>query len=148
MLAQLVNNCQGPHYIQGQSIKDAAGLKPGPLLIIRPGLNLVDAKELDERRKANAAFDGLFKMTIKPTQAETADPRKFGLPMLEVVGKPLEDKQPLSKLTYEEACGVIALTLDTDILSGFLKAAKPSDPIVKVINDRIKQVVGGLYPGT
>lgn len=148
MLAQVINNCQGPHYIQGQPIKDAAGVKPGKLLILNPGLNLVDAKDLAERRKANAAFDGLFKMTVKPTQAETADPRKFGLPMLEVVGKELKDKQPLEGLTYEEACGVIALTLDTDTLSSFRAALKPNDPLVKVVNDRMKAVTAGIAAGT
>lgn len=144
MLVQVVNNCQGPHYVQGQPVKDAGGTKAGPLLVLRPGLNLVDAKDLEERRKVSAAFDGLFKSTIKVTQAETADPRKFGMPMLEVVGKPLEEKQPLAKLSYEEACGVIALTQDTDVLTGFLKQAKPTDPIVKVINDRLKKVAAGI----
>jgi hypothetical protein len=145
MRAQVLNNCQGPHYIQGQPV-DKGGKKPaaGPLLILRPGLNLVDAKELAERRKANPSFDRLFKTTIKPTRAEDGDPRKFGKPMLEVLGKELDDGNPLAKLSYEEASGVVALTENTDLLKEWLKTAKPTDAIVKVINARLKEIASGI----
>jgi hypothetical protein len=141
MRAQVLNNCHGPHYIQGQPV-DKGGAKKvaGPLLILKPGLNLVDTKDLAERRKVNKSFDDLFKMTVKPTKVETADPSKFGRKMLEVVGKELDDAAPLAKLSFEEASGVIAMTADTDLISDWMKSTKPGDPLVKVLSDRAKEL--------
>jgi hypothetical protein len=150
MRVQVVNNCQGPHYIQGQPV-DKGGPKKaaGPLLIIRPGLNLIDGKDLAERRKLNEAFNNLFKTTIKPSKSETADPRKFGKPMLEVVGKSLSDKDPFKtddgkELSLEEAQGLIDMTEDTDLLGAWLKAQKPGTEITKAINTRLKQIASGV----
>jgi hypothetical protein len=141
MLAQVINNCQGPHYIQGQNADK--GKKP-PLLVLQPGLNLVDTKQLTEWRKANPGFDGLFKLTIKPSKQETADPTKFGKRFLEVVGKELDATAPLAKLSYDDACGVIEQTLNTDLLADWMKQTKPGDPLVKAISDRLKVITSGI----
>lgn len=140
MQAQVLNNCQGPHYIQLQ--KSAGDNRPPPLLILRPGITLVDVKVLAAARKANAGFDALFHSKIQPTKAVEADPRKFGKPMLEVVGKELPDKQPLASLTPEEAKAVIALTEDTDLLSLWRSECDPAKngEIIKAIGDRIKEI--------
>jgi len=150
MRAQVINNCQGPHYIQGQSISKP-GEKPvaGPLLILRPGLNLVETKDLAERRKANPSFDGLFKAKVKPSKVETADPRKFGRPMLEVVGKAVSDQTPFRNdkgedLSLEECEGIIALIEDTDTLSALLKSEKSGEPRARAISARLKEIASGL----
>lgn len=143
MRAQVLNNCQGPHYVQLPHAD--GGRSIGGLLILQPGLNLVDAKQLAELRK-NKGFDTLFKTKIQPSKTETADPRKFGKPMLEVVGKELDEGTPFAKLSLEEATGIVEMTLDTDVLSEWLKPLKPGDPLVKVINDRIKEIASGIEP--
>lgn len=143
MRAQVLNNCQGPHYVQ---LPHSDGGKAiGGLIILQPGLNLVDAKQLADLRK-NKGFDVLFKTKIQPSKASEADPTKFGKPMLEVVGKELDDGQPFAKLSIEEATGVIQMTQDTDLLAEWLKALKPGEPLVKVINDRVKEIASGLEP--
>jgi hypothetical protein len=146
MLAQVVNNCQGPHYVQLPHLREKdKPLRAGGLVILQPGLNLVETKQLAEMRK-NPGFDELFKLTVKPSKTETADPTKFGKRFLEVVGKELEDKAPLAKLSFEEARGVIAQTLSTDLLADWMKTTKPGDPLVKVLSDRAKELTSGIDP--
>lgn len=142
MLAQVINNCQGQHCIQGQPGKFGAGA----LLILQPGLNLVDAKDLAERRKANKGFDGLFSLTIKPTKQETADPTKFGKPMLEVRAGELEDKAPLAKLAFKDATEIVRLTEDTDLLKSWLEECEPSkqSDLIKAIHARVKEIASGI----
>jgi hypothetical protein len=143
MLAQVVNHCQGPHYIQGQNLD---GKKP-PLLILRPGLNLVPSKQVSDWRKANAAFDGLFKTKIKPSRQETADPTKFGKPMLEVVGKELDPVNPFAKLSVEEIEGVVSMTTNTDLIAEWMKSAKQGDAVTKILNDRVKELAASFAAG-
>jgi len=141
MRAQVVNNCQGPYYVQLPH--ENGGKAIGPIVVIHPGMNLVDAKQLAEARK-NKGVDVLFKTKIAPSKAPEADPSKFGKPMLEVVGKEVEDGYPFAKMSLEEATGVVAMTQNTDLLDEWLRAARPGDPIVKVINDRIKEIASGI----
>lgn len=142
MLAQVINNCQGPHCIQGQN---PDGKRP-PILVLRPGLNLVPAKQLVDWRKANKGFDGLFSLTIKSTKAETADPTKFGKPMLEVRGVELEPKAPLAKLTLKDAAEIVKLTEDTDLLKAWLDECEPSkqSDLIKAIKARAKEIASGI----
>ena len=146
--AQVVVNTQGPHYIQGQPVRDASGKvsDAGELLILRPGLNLVDAKKLAEWRKANKGLDSLFSTTIAPSRAVEADPRTFGKPMLEVRAGELPDANPLQGLPLNEAQAIVELTQDTDLLKAWLGSCSPGkqSDLIRVINARIKAVVDGI----
>jgi hypothetical protein len=144
MLAQVINNCQGPHYIQAQP--KPGEKKAGPLLILRPGLNLVDAKDMTERRKANKAIDGLFTTVIKPTRADDADRTKFGKFMLEVRPGELEDKAPLSKVKLSEAIEMVRLTENTDTLKEWGEECSPDkqSDLIKAIKARIRELTGGV----
>lgn len=144
MLAQVINNCQGPHCIQGKS---PDGKRP-PVLVLRPGLNLVPTKQLAEWRKENPGFEGLFKLTIKPSKSETADPTKFNKPFLEVRPGELEDKAPLAKLSLKDATEMVKLTEDTDLLKSWLDECQPEkqSELIKVIKARAKEIASGITP--
>ncbi len=144
MLAQVVNNCQGPHYIQGQS--KPGEKKAGPLLILRPGLNLVDAKDLTERRKANKSLDALFATVIQPTRADDADRTKFGKLMLELRTGELDDKAPLAKLKQSEAVEMVRLTENTDLLKEWGEECSPEKQpdVIKAIKARIRELTSGI----
>jgi hypothetical protein len=142
MRAQVLNNCQGPHLIQGQK----NGAMPADLLILRPGLNLVDSKTLAEMRKANKGFDNLFSVKIPATKAVEADPASFGKPMLEVRGTELADKAPLAAVPLADAKTIVELVQDTDVLVGWLGECEPGkqSELIKTINERIKTLTSGI----
>lgn len=142
MKSQLVNNCQGPHYIQLQK----QGNLPPQLLILQPGLNLVDTKLLEAARKANKQFDSLFVQTIQVSRAQEADPRTFGKHKLEVIGKPLPDKGQLAEIGHDEAVAMINLTQNTDLLNEWRSECHPAkhSEILKAINARLKQVTASI----
>lgn len=146
MLAQVINNCQGPHYIQGQN-KD--GKRP-PLLILRPGMNLVNSKQLADWRKDNKGFDALFSTPIKLTRGDETvlDYTKNGKPMLEVRAGELNDKAPLASesLKLKDALEIVRLTEDTDYLSAWRADCSPEkqSDLIKAINDRAKEITTGI----
>jgi hypothetical protein len=142
MLAQVINNCQGPHCVQGK----AKGNLKAPLLVLRPGLNLVPVKQLAEWRKESPGFENLFSLTIKPTKAETADPAKFGKPFLEIRPGELEPKAPLAKMSLKDATETVNLVEDTDLLRSWLSECEPGkqSDLIKAINARAKKIAGGI----
>ena len=115
------------------------------LIVLRPGLNLVDADKLAKLR-TNSAFEMLFHTPILPSKAVEADPKTFGKPMLEIRGKELPDKAPLSSMPPAEQREVISTIGDTDLLAQLLGEATPSrEPaLVKAIGDRLKELAGEL----
>lgn len=145
MRTQVVNNCQGPHYIQCPN----AGKFPGPLVILQPGLNLIDSKQLAELRK-NPGVERLFNTKIPVSKAVEADPRTFGKPMLETRGKELEDKAPLASLPLKEAIAIIELTEDTDLLNEWREVCEPTkqSDLIKALNARIKEIASGIDAST
>lgn len=150
MLIQILNNCQGPHYIQ---LPHSNGGKViGEIVTLQPGLNLVEAKKFAEMKK-NKGVERLLKTKIAPSVAAEADRRTFGKPMLEVLSKELDEAKPFhtadgKEMAHEEACSIIALTQDTDVLDSWRQALKPSNQLVKVINERIKEVTSGIEAGS
>lgn len=142
MRTQVVNNCQGPHYIQCQKV----GNLPGKLIVLSPGLNLVETKELAELRKTNKVFDELFKAKIKPSKAEEADVRSFGKPMLEVRSGELPDTSPLAKLSLDDAKAILAVTQNTDLLKEWLGECIPGvqSDLAKAISARMKEVTAEI----
>jgi hypothetical protein len=139
--AQVVNNCQGPHYIQlSNASKD--GKVANNLLVLRPGMNLVDAETLKTARKSNKGFESLFKLKIPSSVAKEAlvNSRNFGRPMLEERGKPLDDAAPVVSLPYPEAEEIVNLTEDTDLLNEWKLQcnAEKNSALIKCIDERIK----------
>ncbi len=144
MLTQVVNNCQGPHYIHGLADKG----KPAPLIIIQPGLNLVDSKQVTDLRKINPQFALLFSATVKSSRApeDMRNAHNFGKPMLEVRGKELDEKVPIAALPNKEAIEMVRLTENTDLLKDWLSGCEPGKnaDLIKAINARMKEVTSGI----
>jgi hypothetical protein len=137
---QILNNCQGPHYIQLPHTV-AGGRGVGPIVVLHPGLNLVPAETFAEIKK-NPGFAQLFDLKIKPSKCETADFRKFNRPMLEARG---EIKQPVTELPIAVAKEIVELTENTDSLVQWLRDCPPkSVELIKTLKARITELSGQI----
>lgn len=99
--------------------KDTAGVPQlGESVSFIPGVNLVKSEVLATLRK-NPSFELNFKTKIESSPAPEQNPEKVGKFIL-VVGKEVEDKSPLVKLT-EKACeGIITETFTSKMLRSWL----------------------------
>lgn len=144
MRAQVLNNCQGPHYLQHNS--QDGGKTLGSLVVLHPGMNLIDTKELATLRK-NPGVEMLFTTKIKPTKAPEANVAKFHLPMLQVVGKELKDGlNPFDGLSLDESKAIISATENTDALDEWLRPQKSGSELAKAISERLKEITSGIDP--
>lgn len=152
MRVQVLNNCQGPFYVQLPHPRgtDSRINGVGEHINLQPGINLVDAETWGHAKK-NPTIAFLLKDKVPFTKASEADASKFGQPKLKVGERVLSDTNPFvdkdgKELSIDEAKGMISLTQDTDYLSSWLLAQKPGSEITKAINERIKEIASGIEP--
>ena len=150
MLAKLLNNCNGPHYVQMQPLQKAASgrvIQPGELIIIEKGMNLIDTKKLAAMREQNPGFASLFTATILSSKAPDHNSANDGKPYLEVLPGELPDDKPLAKLSDKDTKEIIEKTENTDVLLRWKQDAKP-DTVRREIDARIKFLTQGIEPDT
>jgi hypothetical protein len=156
MQTAIINNREALETVQMQPIgKDSNGMAIlGPLVVLVPGLNLVDSKKLDALA-GNEMFAKKFNTKIASSPAPEQNPERVGRTILEIVtvsakdkdgkiiDKPLEveDKLPLHKLTGATLTRVISETMVASTLRQWLTEENRGD-VRSEIEARLKYITG------
>ena len=97
----VINNEERLRMIQLPAIKNKAGMTPGPVLILVPGVNFPDTEQWT-RAKENPEVQQLLKTKIKPSRAPEQNPEMVGHVKLVERG-PVSADSPLASLTEEDS---------------------------------------------
>lgn len=131
------NNCERMIQMRLPGKQTKAGVLPGKLLTLVPGVNLVDADMWTEVQK-NRLNQKLLTSKIKPSRAPEQNPERVGQFML-VAQEPISAQAPLSAMNDQKALGLVEEIIDTTLLRK-LKGQESRPKILKAIDARIEAI--------
>jgi hypothetical protein len=135
----VINNEERLNTMHVPSKQVIAG-EPGDLLVLMPGVNIVDAEAIKACR-ANPKFDLFFKTKIPRHVAKEAVSERVGQPIL-VEGPRVPAHAPLSVLTDEEAEMYVEEASTVELLNVF-RIGEGRQTVRAKIDDRIRHLETG-----